>query len=62
MDLGRVFIASAFGGLLDRRELAADAVKLVDLGPRLTEYRAAQAGSVREGLAHGRIATGWDRI
>lgn len=53
-----MFIASAFGGLLDRPELAADAARLAGLEPVLTTLRVVQAGSVRERLAHGRIATG----
>jgi hypothetical protein len=31
MDLGRVFVSSVFGGMLDLRDLAADAARLVGL-------------------------------
>ena len=58
MDLERVFIASVFGALLDRRKLAADAARLVGLEPMLTERRVAQAGSVRERLSCPTSATG----
>jgi hypothetical protein len=47
MDLGRVFISSVFGGLLDRRALAADAARLVGLEPVLTERHVAQAAAVQ---------------
>ena len=36
MELGRVFISSVFGGMLDRRQLAANAARLVGLEPVLT--------------------------
>jgi|GEM_PF-2819335 len=51
MDLGRVFISSVFGGMLDLRDLAADAARLVGLEPVLTEYHVAQTGTVQERLA-----------
>lgn len=51
MDLGRVFISSVFGGMLDLRGLAADAARLVGLEPVLTEHHVAQAGTVQERLA-----------
>jgi tetratricopeptide (TPR) repeat protein len=51
MDLGRVFISSVFGGMLDLRQLAADAARLVGLEPILTELHAAQAGNVRDALS-----------
>ncbi|MEA2604949.1 MAG: hypothetical protein QOF89_5941 [Acidobacteriota bacterium] len=44
MELGRVFISSVFGGMLDRRELAANAARLVGLEPVLTEHHVARAG------------------
>ncbi|MFY9821652.1 MAG: CHAT domain-containing protein [Thermoanaerobaculia bacterium] len=50
MDLGRVFISSVFGGMLDLRDLAAEAARLVGLEPVLTEDHVAQAGTVRERL------------
>jgi tetratricopeptide (TPR) repeat protein len=51
MDLGRVFISSVFGGMLDLRDLAAKAARLVGLEPVLTERHVAQAGTVQERLA-----------
>lgn len=50
MELGRVFISSVFGGMLDRRQLAADAARLVGLEPVLTERQTAQKGNVRDAL------------
>jgi tetratricopeptide (TPR) repeat protein len=50
MELGRVFVSSVFGGMLDLRKLAADAARLVGLEPVLTELHAAQKGSVRDAL------------
>lgn len=47
MELGRVFLSSVFGGMLDLRGLAAEAARLVGLEPVLTEKLVAQAGSVR---------------
>ena len=52
MELGRVFISSVFGGMLDLRQLAADAARLVGLEPVLTERQVAKAGAVRDALAH----------
>src|SRR6185295_7292764 len=51
MELGRVFVSSVFGGMLDLRQLAADAARLVGLEPVLTERHAAQVGAVRDALA-----------
>src|SRR3978361_1614 len=51
MDLGRVFISSVFSGMLDLRDLAADAARLRGLEPVLTERHVAQAGTVQERLA-----------
>jgi tetratricopeptide (TPR) repeat protein len=51
MHLGRVFISSAFGGLLHLRAAAADAARLAGLEPVLTELQVAQPRSVREALA-----------
>jgi hypothetical protein len=50
MQLGRVFISSVFGGMLDLRKTAAQAARLVGLDPVLTEHHIAQPGSVRESL------------
>jgi hypothetical protein len=50
MQLGRVFISSVFGGMLDPRDTAARAARLVGLEPVLTEQQVAQPGSVREAL------------
>jgi hypothetical protein len=50
MQLGRVFISSVFGGMLDLRDTAAWAARLVGLEPVLTERQVAQPGSVREAL------------
>jgi Domain of unknown function (DUF4062) len=49
MQLDRVFISSVFGGMLDLRDTAARAARLVGLEPVLTE-QVAQPGSVREAL------------
>ncbi|HBL31760.1 MAG TPA: hypothetical protein DD490_33470, partial [Acidobacteria bacterium] len=50
MQLGRVFISSVFGGMLDLREVAAEAARLVGLEPVLTEHHVAQPGAVRDRL------------
>ncbi|HYU32910.1 MAG TPA: DUF4062 domain-containing protein, partial [Thermoanaerobaculia bacterium] len=50
MQIGRVFISSVFGGMLDLRAIAAEAARLVGLEPVLTEHQVAQPGSVREAL------------
>lgn len=52
MQLGRVFISSVFGGMLDLREVAAEAAELVGLEPVLTERLVAQPGAVRAALEH----------
>jgi hypothetical protein len=51
MRLGRVFISSVFGGLVDLRAQAAAAARLAGLEPVLTEYQIAQPGPVREALS-----------
>ncbi len=51
MELGRVFISSVFGGMLDLRERAAGASRLIGLEPVLTERHIAQAGAVKDNLA-----------
>src|SRR5580693_3778077 len=51
MDLGRAFISSVFGGLLDLRAEAAAAAGLAGFEPVLTERHVAQPGSVRDALA-----------
>jgi tetratricopeptide (TPR) repeat protein len=51
MQLGRVFISSVFGGLLELRATAAAAARLAGLDPVLTELHVAQPQSVREALA-----------
>lgn len=51
MQLGRVFISSVFGGMLDLRQAAAEAARLVGLEPVETERHIAQPGSVRDALA-----------
>ncbi|HEX3128297.1 MAG TPA: DUF4062 domain-containing protein, partial [Thermoanaerobaculia bacterium] len=50
MQLGRVFISSAFRDMLDLREAAAEAVRLVGLEPVPAEHHLAQSGSVRDAL------------
>jgi hypothetical protein len=50
MALGRVFISSVFGGMLDLRQTAADAVRLAGLDFVLTEDLVAQPGTVRDAL------------
>ena len=51
MRLGRVFVSSVFGGMLDLRKVAADAAALLGLAPVLTEEHVAQPGTVRDALA-----------
>ncbi len=51
MRLGRVFVSSVFGGMLDLRRSAADAVALLGLDPVLTEEHVAQPDTVRDALA-----------
>ncbi|MFY9826753.1 MAG: CHAT domain-containing protein [Thermoanaerobaculia bacterium] len=51
MELGRVFISSAFSRLLGLREMVADAARLVGLEPVLTDDHVAHAGTVQERLA-----------
>jgi hypothetical protein len=51
MLLGRVFISSVFGGLLDLRAAAAAAAKLAGLDPVLTETQIALPAAVRDALA-----------
>src|ERR1700719_1718788 len=51
MTLGRVFISSVFGGLLDLRVAAAVAARLAGLEPVLTETQIAQPTTVRDALA-----------
>src|SRR6201992_3448549 len=50
MRLGRVFISSVFGGLLDLRQVAAEAARLAGLEAVLTEHHIAQGGPVRDAL------------
>ena len=50
MQLGRVFISSAFGGMLDLRRCAAEAAELVGLDYVLAEDLVAQRDSVRDSL------------
>jgi hypothetical protein len=51
MRLGRVFVSSVFGGMLDLRRVAADAAELLGLSFVLTEEHVAQPGAVRAALA-----------
>jgi hypothetical protein len=51
MELGRVFISSVFGGMLDLRRKAAESARLIGLEPVLTERHIAQAGAVKDALA-----------
>ena len=51
MRLGRVFVSSVFGGMLDLRQRAAEAARLLGLEPVLTEEHVAQPGTVRAALA-----------
>jgi len=50
MTLGRVFVSSVFGGMLDLRQTAAAAVRLAGLDPVLTENLVAQPGTVQAAL------------
>jgi tetratricopeptide (TPR) repeat protein len=50
MRLGRVFISSVFGGMLDVRRSAAEAAALLGLETVLTEEHVAQPGTVRAAL------------
>ncbi|NJL26769.1 MAG: DUF4062 domain-containing protein, partial [Thermoanaerobaculia bacterium] len=45
-QLGRVFVSSVFGGMLDLRREAAEAAELLGLAPVLTEQHVAQPGAV----------------
>ena len=51
MRLGRVFVSSVFGGMLDLRQAAAEAAALLGLEPVLTERHVAQPEAVRTALA-----------
>ena len=48
MALGRVFVSSVFGGMLDLRQAAAGAVRLAGLEPVLTEQHVAPPDTVRD--------------
>jgi tetratricopeptide (TPR) repeat protein len=50
MPLGRVFVSSVFGGMLELRQRAAAAARLLGLDPVLTETHVAQPGAVRDAL------------
>jgi tetratricopeptide (TPR) repeat protein len=50
MELGRVFISSAFKDMFDLRDAAAEAVRLAGLEPVSTEHHVAQHGPVRDAL------------
>ncbi|MES1245196.1 MAG: CHAT domain-containing protein [Acidobacteriota bacterium] len=50
MQLGRVFISSAFRDMLGLRQAAADAVRLAGLEPVPAEHHLAQPGPVRDAL------------
>src|SRR5690348_10080124 len=51
MQLGRVFISSAFRDMMDLREAAVEAVKLAGLEPVPAEHHLVQSGPVRDALA-----------
>ena len=53
MELGRVFISSVFGGMLDLRKKATEATKLIELEPVLAEDHIAQPGAVKDALTRG---------
>jgi tetratricopeptide (TPR) repeat protein len=50
MILGRVFVSSVFGGMLDLRQVAGEAARLAGLSPVLTETLVAQPKAVQERL------------
>jgi hypothetical protein len=50
MRLGRVFVSSVFGGLLDLRQVVAEAARLAGLEAVLAEHHVAQAGAVKDAL------------
>ncbi|HEX6904040.1 MAG TPA: tetratricopeptide repeat protein [Thermoanaerobaculia bacterium] len=55
MELGRVFISSVFGGMLDLRRKAAESARLIGLEPVETAHHVAQASAV-EGTLGREIA------
>ncbi|HSG38355.1 MAG TPA: CHAT domain-containing protein, partial [Thermoanaerobaculia bacterium] len=50
-ELGRVFISSVFGGMLDLRKKAAEAARLIGLKPFLAERLVGQGAAIRDILA-----------
>lgn len=52
MQLGRVFISSVFGGMLDLRQSAAEAARLVGIEPVLAEHLVGQRNPTRDVLVN----------